>query len=314
MTQSNPSPLDESRSVLATALREAGARLGIPAELLIGPDADPSVDIWAQDLETGVPRAPVAAPHGTAQASWLDLMVWMATQDWRVHRRDVSTMSKTSESNQHGHFLEVRPPWIPETDRERTYREGRLAAMRWVAGAVAADETGRDVSEPPPEFVTVHQLLDQRIWWRCRDDAQPVPASNDQPFTQPAGTQTVPVRLSAMEHEHRVRLLGWLRQRATGLKTRAEWALLASITGPLGPRGDMAVEACDREMAQLQEETALHWLHRQPLVQELLRRTGVPTDAEDEDSLPGDDRDPEDWSADDFRFEEQGVSGYGLQD
>jgi hypothetical protein len=71
-----------------------------------------------------------------------------------------------------------------------------------------------------------------------------------------------PIRLQAMAPSHRRNLLAWLRRRAPRLKESTAWSYL---TGP-GPSGDMACDAFDRELDELDAQDPQAWLAEQPLV------------------------------------------------
>lgn len=95
--------------------------------------------------------------------------------------------------NSFGHYVVAALPWVSETDDETSAREARLAAHLWGA------EDG-----PPLPGVRMTQLLRQSAWWRYRVDGR-----------------LIPVRIEHMTHEHRLGVLGWLRDHAHGLHASA---------------------------------------------------------------------------------------------
>lgn len=127
-----------------------------------------------------------------------------------------------------------------EADEERQAHEDRLAAVLW-----------RPEDGPPPARVSAVRLLEQRIWWIPRNE--------------PA------IRLKDMEPSHRKYLLAFLHRNAARYKQYAEVQFIGMATGPLGPGGDMAIDAVDSAMDELFEQPSKDWLEEQPLVKRLSR-------------------------------------------
>jgi hypothetical protein len=126
-----------------------------------------------------------------------------------------------------------------ETAEEKADYEERLAALLW------KPEKG-----PPPKRVSGLQLLDQDIWW--------IPKGNE------------PIRLVDMADSHRRNLAAFLRRNAAHYKNR-EWSeMLWLMVGPLGPRGDGAVDAAESCLYGLDREDPLVWLAEKPLLRALI--------------------------------------------
>jgi len=88
----------------------------------------------------------------------------------------------------------------------------------------------------------------------------------DQMWTTREG---VTLRLEDMTPDHRRNTLCWLRRHAAGLKFHYE---LSIIMSPMQPSGDMACDAFDAGLRELEEEPDAQWLNTTPLV---LRLTGL---------------------------------------
>lgn len=241
------SPLDELRRAMGKALAEAAQRAGIPQEV---------VDNMTQ---TGRFREAV---HG-------------ATDGWIAKRRvSPAADDHPLQEVRYGHRIEAVLPFVPETEDRAERRRQRSEAFMWAIRAHELCRRGLPMLEPPPERVSLLELLEQDTWWRQQvGNAVPEPTTGEDPapFTQPAQVVTAPIRLDRMTHGHRLNLLGWLQARAKHAKALAEQQFMASISGPLGPSGDMACDAVDREFGQLLDESPQSWLARQPLVQALAR-------------------------------------------
>lgn len=126
-----------------------------------------------------------------------------------------------------------------ETPAEIAKREEQEAAYFW------KPEEG-----PPPKRVTSMQLLNQDIWWVPKNAA--------------------PLRLADMADSHRRNLARFLCRNAAHYK-QIEWSnMLQSMTGPLGPSGDAAIDSCERELDMLEREDPLDWLGDKPLMQALV--------------------------------------------
>lgn len=109
-----------------------------------------------------------------------------ATQGWTVKRdcdvvrddagyQDSGDVRRESVGTvRQGSILHVTTPWRPETADETADREARAAAHSWSYRAhwfsYDPQDPGWDNGEypPPPERVSVSQLLDQGLWWRAR--------------------------------------------------------------------------------------------------------------------------------------------------
>lgn len=84
------------------------------------------------------------------------------------------------------------------------------------------------------------------------------------------------VAIEDMSARHIGRVILRLRRRAGRLHRRAVSRMEDMIAGPLGPRGDMAVDACEYELRLLESTPAAEWLEGVPLMRalkaELVRR------------------------------------------
>jgi hypothetical protein len=169
----------------------------------------------------------------------------------------------------HGHYLRIATDWQPETPGETADRQAREAARHWawLADDLEWDDwEGADEVGPPPERVSINQLLDQGAWWRMRVADRP--GSGLSPIGR-AQLPTVAVKLADMTHDHRLALLDWLRQRAGQYKSRADWFFAATP----GPNGDMAQLAFEAECVRQWDTPAAEWIEDQPLVKALVRWT-----------------------------------------
>lgn len=142
-------------------------------------------------------------------------------------------------------FYEVITPDREPTGPERELDTAREARDEWVYRT-------HDESVPPPLSVTTRDLLDQKVWWI-------------------AAEQRV-MRIDDMTPEHRVNLLAHLNKRALGLQMD-EWMSGLFLGAP------------DEVADQAAEETAIHWLHRQPLVRRL--KTLIRRDRKQSGRAPG---------------------------
>lgn len=81
----------------------------------------------------------------------------------------------------------------------------------------------------------------------------------------------------AMDEQHIVFCIRWLRRRARQLKDRAWQREVRFISGPLGPGGDMACDAADAYVEGLLTTPAHEWIEGTPAVRalkaELCRRS-----------------------------------------
>lgn len=126
-----------------------------------------------------------------------------------------------------------------ETPAEQAARREYLEALLW------NPEKG-----PPPKRVSLLELFEQDIWW------------------VPKGAE--PIRLVDMDDSHRRNLAAFLRRNAAHYKN-AEWAqTVGFMTGPQGPSGDMATDAANSELHQLEEVDPLVWLSEKPLMRALI--------------------------------------------
>jgi len=126
-----------------------------------------------------------------------------------------------------------------ETPIEVATQAERLAALLW------KPEDG-----PPPKGVGGLQLLDQDTWWVPKDSR--------------------PMHLVDMTGTHQRHLAAFLRRNAAHYKN-AEWIEAVSfMTGPLGPGGDMATDAAESELHQLENADPLTWLSEKPLMRALI--------------------------------------------
>lgn len=81
----------------------------------------------------------------------------------------------------------------------------------------------------------------------------------------------------AMKEQHIVFCIRWLRRRARQFKERAFFREVEFMSGPLGPRGDMATDGADRFLDHLLDTPAHEWIEQTPAVRalkaELCRRS-----------------------------------------
>jgi len=180
---------------------------------------------------------------------------WAITASWRVER--INTPTKDAHpliEQEYGHFLRIGTEWRPETPAEVADREARHAAVAWACG---------DHDDPPPERVSINDLLDQDTWWRA----------HIQPWTEwkTRDRATEPLRLlppddphdiwdgvKIMDLDHKVALLAWLRRRADALHDReARW---------FGGAPDDVWESWEREDPK-------EWLEGKPLIKALVWQT-----------------------------------------
>lgn len=177
-----------------------------------------------------------------------------ATADWAVTRKNYPHRDDHPLSEpRFGHKLVATLPFVPETDDERADREAYYEAFFW------EPDDG-----PPPQRVSIDQLLRQDTWWRMRIDR---PGSMRDLPGEPM--PTAPVRLEEMSHDHRLALLALLRRNAEKYKLQADWAL-ARVHGP---DGDMASDAFERECDEQWNTPDAEWIEEQPLVQALVHWT-----------------------------------------
>jgi hypothetical protein len=123
----------------------------------------------------------------------------------------------------------------PILPSELAKREERMAAYFW-----------RPEDGPPPKQVSTLQLLDQGTWWM----------PNEGP----------PIKIEDMDPSYRINLTRWLFRRAELLKNRE---VLSLLTGPQ-PSGDMACDAFDGMVSQIEESNAKVWLRETELMRKLL--------------------------------------------
>lgn len=126
-----------------------------------------------------------------------------------------------------------------ETAEEKNEKAERAAAFFW------KPEDG-----PPPKRVGLLQLLEQNIWWIPKDSA--------------------PIKLVDMADSHRRNLAGFLRRNAAHYKNVELDSMFWSMAGPLGPSGDMAQDAAESTLNELENEDPLEWLGEKPLMQALV--------------------------------------------
>lgn len=172
------------------------------------------------------------------------------TEDWKVVRNSTEPLGK--RSREPGIILKAELPWRPLTADEQADRDARLAAMSWGTDAYTREDF--DVLDqpdgdpgPPPERVSINDLLTQRIWWRMND-----------PDAPEGERRTVPIRIDDMPHVHRMGLLGWLRKGAHGFHMRYRGLFFG---------------APDDVFDVVLEEQPAEWIDEQPLVRELVYRT-----------------------------------------
>lgn len=150
-----------------------------------------------------------------------------ATEDWRTKREITPSADDHPLAEvKYGHYIQVNLPWVPETEDEKQSREARLAAYLWDAD-----------DGPPLPGVRMTQLLRQSTWWRFRKD-----------------DRLVPIPIEDMTHEHRLSVLGWLRDHAAGLHTSADLELL---------------NAPDDVIRSHENQPPAEWLEEHELVQAL---------------------------------------------
>lgn len=75
------------------------------------------------------------------------------------------------------------------------------------------------------------------------------------------------VLLEDMTTSHLVNLRAWLLRRAPRIKYNYEMYMISLISGPLGPRGEMACDAVDSMMDELALTSAEQWMSELPLLQ-----------------------------------------------
>lgn len=73
------------------------------------------------------------------------------------------------------------------------------------------------------------------------------------------------IRPADMEPQHRQNTIAWLERHAQSLHFQYTWSL---IHGPQ-PSGEMACDAFDSMLDELEEQDPLEWLNEQPLMQAL---------------------------------------------
>lgn len=78
-----------------------------------------------------------------------------------------------------------------------------------------------------------------------------------------------PVLIDQMTPAHVHNLLAWLERRASKLHEGYIFRVLISASGDYGPRGDMACDAFDHGIEQLDRTAPETWLNEQPLVKKL---------------------------------------------
>jgi len=114
--------------------------------------------------------------------------------------------------------------------------------------------TVAEVDPPPvlgPRPVSMAWLLAQDVWWY--------------PHRAPA------TRIEGMAKTRLLNTLHFLERRAPVLANREYWAMSGWLSHPLGPSGDMARDAFEREMNSLHADP-LGWLRERPLLKAMYRQ------------------------------------------
>lgn len=143
---------------------------------------------------------------------------------------------------------------------DRHHHERDQKALDTLFDEVARGGTVRTVAEvdPPPVLGPLmpsnRWLLHQNVWWY--------------PHRRPA------LRIAAMEKPYRYNTTRLLERRAPQLAGQEHRSMAGWLSHPLGPGGDMATDAFEREMDDLLRDP-LGWLHERPLMRAL--RRGLPT-------------------------------------
>lgn len=215
------------------------------------PALDEMRSIFAQRLTQQLPDVDVQRLYDAVTA---------CTQDWTAERsssflRDASGVTQDGSNLVTGvcepvtELIRLTVTW--RHSRDKTAEE--LAEQRERAEAVL----WRPSDGPPPRRVSMMRLLEQNVWWR------------------PKGAE--PIKLKAMEPSHRYHLLNWLRRNAVRFKNAADWGMVGSMTGPMGPGGDMAMDAVERIADEMFETSPADWIEQQPLVIRLRKLVGRDT-------------------------------------
>ena len=205
-------------------------------------------------------------PGGTLEDTVLTAVLAVTDEHWHAKR------SRTWERDAEGRVLdgatyhgatravepvaplravEVSVTYVrEETPTERERRQRGRDALKWEVG---------DQSTPPPLGVGILTLLEQDTWWRTRGGDS--------------------MLVGEMTPTHRANLLDFLRRNAPALHAAEMDQFMAMASGPMGPSGDMACDAVDREFDGLINMSAETWLKKQPLViklRELVEHESTP--------------------------------------
>lgn len=132
-------------------------------------------------------------------------------------------------------------------------------ALNALLDEVAAGGPIRTVAEiDPPPVLGPHRpswswLLEQDTWWY--------------PQGRPA------VRVVHMDKPWRLNVIRFIERRAPQLASDEYWRMASWAAGPMGPGGDMAVDAFDSAMVEV-ISNPLGWVREQPLM--IALRKGLP--------------------------------------